>query len=195
VDRSLPPATRQRLALLRAILGGLEAQGWDRVTSRDLGRWIGATPDTVRKDLSGTGPGTPGAAYEVADLLRRLNDLVPRPAARKTVLAGLGTLGLSLAGAGDGPGGPWTFVAGFDGRPNRLEQADLPFPLHPSTEIVPVCLRLGIEAAVLAVGPTEAQKVAERFVQAGVRTLVNYSPAVLRVDRNRIEVWEFGGVF
>jgi redox-sensing transcriptional repressor len=178
---------------MRALLTGLEAQGWDRVTSRDLGRWIGATPDTIRKDLAGTSPGTPGAAYDVSDLLRRLTEFLPRPQARKTVLVGLGTLGISLAGAGDGPGGPWTFVAGFDGRPNRLEQVDLPFPVHPSTEIVPICLRLGIEAAVLAVGPSEAQRVAERFVQAGVRVLVNYASTVLRVDRNRVEVWEFGG--
>lgn len=182
----------RRLALLRQILAGLESQGWSRVTSRDLGRWVGATPDTIRKDLAGTGPGTPGAAYEVADLRRRLDDLLPPPPSRKTVLAGLGPLGLALVGETGHPG-PWTFAAGFDGRTNRLETVEVPFPIHSTTEIVPVCLRLGVEAAVLAVSPTETQKVAERFVQAGVRFLVNYSPVVLRVDRNKVAVWEFGG--
>lgn len=185
--------SRRRLVLLRQILAGLEAQGWDRVTSRDLGRWVGATPDTIRKDLSGSGPGNPGAAYEVAELRRRLDALVPPPPPRKTVLAGLGPFGLALVNE-PGPAGVWTFIAGFDGRPNRLETVEVPFPIHSTTEIVPVCLRLGAEAAVLAVAPAETQKVAERFVQAGVRFLVNYSPTVLRVDRNRVEVWELGGV-
>ena len=184
--------TRRRLELLRRILESLIGQGWTRVTSHDLARWIGTTPETIRKDLSGTGPGTPGAAYEVTELRERLDRIVQPAPPRKIALAGLGELGLALAG---GPSHPshWPFLVGFDGRPNRLETVDLPFPLHPTTEIVPVCLRLGIETAVLALGPSEAQRVAERFVQAGVRRLVNYSPVALRVDRNRFEVEEFGG--
>lgn len=182
----------RRLALVRQILAGLEAQGWDRVTSRDLGRWVGATPETIRKDLTGIGPGNPGAAYEVAELRRCLDRAAPSVPVRKTVLAGLGPWGLALAGDSGQPG-PWTFAAGFDGRTNRLETVEVPFPIHSTTEIVPVCLRIGAEAAVLTVPPQEAQKVAERFVQAGVKFLVNYSPVVLRVDRNRVEVWEFGG--
>lgn len=184
--------TRRRLGLLRQILAGLEAQGWERVTSRDLGRWLGTTPDTVRKDLAGVGPGAPGAAYEVAELRHRLDALVPPAPLRKTVLAGLGTLGLALVGEPGQPG-LWTFSAGFDGRPNRLETVEVPFPIYSTTEIVPVCLRWGAEAAVLALAPGETQKVAERFVQAGVRFFINYSPVALRVDRNKVEVWEFGG--
>jgi len=184
--------TRQRLALLRRLLAALEAQGWTRVTSRELARWMGTSADTIRKDLSGSGQGTPGAAYEVAELRGRLDRIVAPPLPSRTVLAGLGGLGLGLAGRPGEPS-PWTFVAGFDGSPNRLETVDLPFPLYPTTQIVPVCLRLGVETAVLALGAAEAQRVAERFIQAGVRRLVNYSPMFLRVDRNRIEVDEFGG--
>jgi len=183
--------TRHRLDLLRQVLHGLDGETWVRVTSRDLARWVGTTPEIIRKDLSGAGAGTPGAAYELGDLLERLDRLVPLPPRRKTVLAGLGELGLALA-QGNGAG-PWALVAGFDGRPNRLETVEVPFPVFPTTEIIPVCLRLGIESAILALGPLETQKVAERFIQAGVRHLVNYSAAVLRVDRNRVEVHEFGG--
>jgi len=188
-SRALPDASRRRLALIRGLLDGLEAQGWDRVTSRDLARWVGTTPDSVRKDLAGSGPGTPGAAYDLGDLRRRLDALLPPPVVRKTVLVGLGDLGLALAASPS----PWTFAAGFDGRPNRLETVEVPFSIHSTTEIVPVCLRLGAEAAVVAVTAAEAQKVAERLVQAGVRHIVNYSPTLLRVDRNKVEVREFGG--
>lgn len=189
MTRRLPEATKRRLTLLKQILRGLEAQGWERVTSREIGRWLGATPDTVRKDLAGTGPGNPGAAYEISDLRRRLETLIPNPPLRKTVLVGLGELGIALAQ--DPSRG--IFVAGFEGRPNRLETVEVPFPIYSTTEIVPICLRLGIEAAVLTVSASEVQKVAERLVQAGVKQLVNYSTNVLRVDRNRLEVWELGG--
>lgn len=184
--------SRRRLILMRQLVAQLELQGWDRVTSRDLGRWIGATSDTVRKDLAGTGSGVTGAAYDVGELKRRLEVLVPPPPPRKTALAGLGTLGLGLTGEPGHPG-RWTFAVGFDGRPNRLETVEVPFPIHSTTEIVPVCLRLGIEAAVLAVGPNETQKVAERFVQAGIRYLVNYSTVTVRVNRNLVQVLEWSG--
>jgi redox-sensing transcriptional repressor len=184
----LSEAARRRLALLRRLLRGLEGAR-DHVTSRDLARWLGATPDTVRKDLSGVGAGTQGAAYQLSELRERIDRLAPPPPPRKTALAGLGELGLALA---SGEAGPWAFLVGFDARPNRLETVDLPFPLYPTTEIVPVCLRLGIERAVLAVAPAEAQRIAERFVQAGVRHLVNYTPTALRVDRHRVEVEEMG---
>jgi len=183
----LPEATRRRLDVLRRLLEDLEGQGRQRVTSRELGRWIGATPDTIRKDLAGSGPGNPGAAYEVGDLRQRLELLLPSRVYR-TALVGLEDLGLALAE------GPFSFVAGFEARTNRLEQVDLPFPLFPTTEIVPVCLRLNVEAAVLAVRAGEAQRMAERLVQAGLKRLVNYSRTVLRVDRHRVEVWERGYV-
>lgn len=188
--RPIPEASRRRLTLLKHILRGLEAQGWERVTSRELARWLGSTPDSVRKDLAGTGPGSPGAAYEVSDLRRRLEVLLPARGPRKTVLVGLGDLGIALVNEGQ----RWSFLAGFDGRPNRLETVEVSFPIYSTTEIVPICLRMGIEAAVLAVSAQEAQKVAERLVQAGVRQLINYSTTALRVDRNKVEVHEFGAL-
>ena len=183
--RPLPEATRQRLELLRRLLEDLENQGRHRVNSRELGRWVGAAPHTVRKDLAGSGPGNPGAAYEVSELRQRLDQLLPAPVPSRTALVGLGELGLALALS-------HSFLVGFDGRPNRLEQAELPFPLFPTTEIVSACLRMAIDTAFVAVPAIEVQRLAERLVQAGVRRLVNYSPAVLRVDRNRTEVWERG---
>ena len=182
--------SHSRLVLLRLVLRGLDPLTWHRVTSRDLARWVGSTAESVRKDLASLGPSHPGAAYDVAELLERLDAALPIRAEPKTALAGLGELGLGLAA---NPGSSWTFVAGFDGRPNRLETVEVPFPVFNTTEIVAVCLRVGLEAAVLALPAAEAQKVAERFVQGGVRHLINYSPAVLRVDRNKVDVQEFGG--
>ena len=71
----LSEAARRRLLLLRRLLRQLADR--DRVTSRDLARWLGTTPDVVRKDLSGSGPGTPGAAYELTDLRDRVDRLLP----------------------------------------------------------------------------------------------------------------------
>ena len=119
-SRPLPEATRQRLELLKRILEELESLGRQRVNSRELGRWVGATPNTVRKDLAGSGPGTPGAAYEVADLLQRLAGLLSPSLPHRTALVGLGDLGLALAQ------GNVTFLVGFDGRPNRLNRPTSP---------------------------------------------------------------------
>jgi len=177
----------ERLGLLRRLVAGLPAAGRSTVTSRDLGRWLGVSAETVRKDLSGLGSPSPGAAYDAVDLAERLARRFSEPEEPGvTVLVGLGPLGLALGG--------WTFAAGFDGGINRLETVDVPYPVYPTTEIIPVCRRLGAQTAVLAVPAGDAQRLAERLVQAGLRRLVNYGPAALRVDRHRVEVSERGGL-
>jgi len=183
--------TQQRLEQVRRVLSTLTGHGWTRVTSRDLARWLGASAETIRRDLMELGPGRPGAAYEVAELRSRLDERLGPLPPRCAALAGLGNLGRGLAASPPESLG-WPFTVGFDPSPNRLETVEVPFPVFPTTEIVPVCHRLGIDSAVLCLEAVNVQRAAERFIQAGVRLLVNYSPVVLRVNRNQIEVWERG---
>jgi len=190
---------------MAAILGDLVAQNRDRVTSNELARWLGTTPASVRKDISlcraplATGepprPHLGGSAYQPAELLQRLqshlNPMTPAPL--RTAVAGLGDWGLGIAAElARTPDAKFLLVAGFDSRTNKLEQLDMSFPLWPTTEITAVCLRLGIELAVLAVPPHESQKIADRFVLGGVRRIINYTTTVLRVNRRQVWVRECG---
>ncbi|NNM68018.1 MAG: hypothetical protein HKM06_08420, partial [Spirochaetales bacterium] len=187
-----PPA-RARLNLLYALLPELLQSGRFQATSRDLARWLGATPVTVRKDLSWLGTGTPGAAYDLGRLLSSLETFLEPRRALKTGLVGLGDEGLAVwSSLKKCPAQRYEMIVGFESRLNRLEQLELPFSLHPTTEIIGVCLRRGVEAAFLCVEPDEAQRCAERLVQGGVRYLVNYSSKVLRVNRHQVSVRECG---
>ncbi|MEI8093392.1 MAG: winged-helix domain-containing protein [Spirochaetales bacterium] len=209
------PATLERLALMAAMLADLAAAYRDKVTSNDLARWLGTTAATVRKDIGWTrggpsgvigrsayhpGEGPPagslgGTAYPVAELALRIQAyLHPEPRVPlKTGLAGLSDAGLAFASdLQREPEGPYRLLAGFDSRANRLEQLEVTFPLWPTTDITAVSLKLGLEAAILMVPAGDAQRVAERFVQGGVRRLVNYSSAVLRLNRRQVWVRECG---
>ena len=190
---TIPSPARARLNLLYALLPELIQSGRFQATSRDLARWLGATSVTVRKDLSWLGSGTPGAAYDLGRLLSSLETFLEPRRALKTGLVGLGDEGLAVWNSlKKCPAQRYELVVGFESRLNRLEQLELPFSLHPTTEIVGVCLRRGIEAAFICVEPDEAQRCAERLVQGGVRYLVNYSSKVLRVNRQQISVRECG---
>lgn len=205
-DGSVPgpsPATVERLELMAAILVDLATAHRDKVTSNDLARWLGTTAATVRKDIGWTlgppatkGPtgNLSGTAYPTAALAQRI-DAYLHPGPRvplKTGLAGLGDAGLAMAADLQRPGGPYNLLAGFDSRANRLEQLEVKFPLWPTTDITAVSLRLGLEAAILMVPDADAQRVAERFVQGGVKRLVNYSSTVLRLNRRQVWVRECG---
>lgn len=189
----LPAPVRERLLLLMGILGDLAQTGREKVTSRDLARWLGTTPATVRKDLTWIGPASSGAAYAVDLLLQRLKEVLEPKRPWKTAIAGLGDWGLALWGELQTSAlGLFEIKAGYDSRTNRLETLSLPFPLFPTTEIVGSSLRLGLEAALIAVPAPEAQRTADRFIQGGVRFLINYSPTILRVNRHQIRVRECG---
>jgi len=187
---------------MQAMLGDLVALHRDTVTSNELARWLGTTAATVRKDLSwcpmrAGEAATGGSAYQPAELARRIDTYfhpTPRQPLR-TAVAGLSDWGLTLTEElilrTDSP---YQLLAGFDSRANRLEQLEVNFPVWPTTDITRVSLRLGLEAAILLVPAMEAQKVAERFVQGGVKRIVNYASSVLRL--NRRQVWlEERGVF
>jgi redox-sensing transcriptional repressor len=185
---------------MRAMLGDLLALHRDAVTSKELARWLGTTAATVRKDLSWCRAVAPeatsvGSAYQPAELARRIETYF-HPTTRvpfKTAVAGLSEWGVTLTEELLlHPDSPYQLLAGFDSRANRLEQLAVDFPVWPTTDITRVSLRLGLEAAILLVPAAEAQKVAERFVQGGVKRIVNYSSSVLRLNRRQVWLRECG---
>ncbi len=176
------PRTVARLSLYRRILNVLQAEGETHVVSRRLAALAGRTAAQVRRDLMAVGcAGSPSRGYEVAALLEALRAFLDAPGGQDVALVGVGNLGKALLTHFAGRRPNLAITAAFDIDPakaNRTIQGCRVWPVERLEEVV---RSRGITVAIIAVPPEAAQEVAERLVRAGVRGILNFAPALLRV--------------
>jgi len=179
----LPLPARARLLHLTRILEDETGP----ISSARLEAITGWTSHTIRRDISGLGPqaGATPAGYEPAALRKAIRAALGLDRAIPFCVVGLGRLGsafLNLGGAGDQTAfGEFVLAAGFDTNVNRTEILPSPAPLYPAYKMREVIPRLGIEIALLCVPGSNAQAAAGRLVDAGIRGIVNFTPAALTV--------------
>ena len=98
-------------------------------------------------------------------------------------IVGLGRLGAALLENSLFEGSPFAVVAGFDSNVNRTEILRSTFPLFPASKMENVIREKNIEFALLAVAEKEAQKMADRLVECGIKGIANYTNTILAVPK------------
>ena len=84
--QQLSEPTLSRLPVYQRIAQELQRRGIDKTDSKQLGHLAGATPATVRRDLSGLGAlGTRGSGYEVATLIAQIDEALGGPISLSSV--------------------------------------------------------------------------------------------------------------
>jgi redox-sensing transcriptional repressor len=193
----IPAAARERLLkILRLLETGPVPGGGGALTSAELEALSGLPRKTIRKDISylisgsagpADGAGAVGscAGYSpevLGGAIRRALGLDRR---RKFCVVGLGRLGSAYLNAAAGPDpldyGEFELAAGFDTNVNRVEILKSPVPLFPAYKMAEVAGRLGLEIALLCVPAEAAQGAAERCAASGIRGIVSFAPAALKL--------------
>ena len=109
---------------------------------------------------------------------------------RKVCIAGLGRLGTALLDAGWFEDSEFELAAGFDINADRTEalrtlglrtKGGQSVPLYPVYKMRDVIYRFGIEIALLCVPPQAAQETAEKLAAAGIKGILNFCPAPVKV--------------
>ena len=178
--RSIPEATVARLAVYLRVLGGLADGGRSTVSSGELASAAGVNPAGLRKDLSHLGPcGTRGVGYEVGTLRDRIARVLGVERSRACVLVGIGNLGAALADyAGFGSRG-FEFVGLFDATPDRVGRRVGGQVVRPVDDLEAVVAQTHASLGVIATPAEVAQRVCDRLVAAGVRSILNFAPVTL----------------
>ena len=183
MELQISKPTRERLIRLVRLLDQLEKAGKKTVSSAEIQQRTGWTSFTVRRDVSSLGIHCSSpAGYETSllkDEIRRKLNLGTDE--KHCCIVGLGKLGVALAAYGGFSNSTFKIDAGFDTSVNRTETLKTPFPLYTTTRMESVIKSLGIEYAILAVPENSAQEMALRLAACGIRGIVNYTPAILRV--------------
>lgn len=184
--RDIPQATIARLPIYHRVLGTMDTQGVHTVCSDDLARACGVTAAMLRKDLSYLGSyGTRGVGYHVASLAFHISRELGMSVPYGVVLVGFGNLGRALASYRAFGLRGFTLVGIFDsdhrviGEPILI--GDEPLRVLSVEHLGEVVQFTGARIGVIATPAEAAQPVCDAMVAAGIRSILNFAPAVLSV--------------
>ena len=186
--RPIPEATIGRLPVyLRALVDFAES-GAGTVSSESLAGAAGVNSAKVRKDLSHLGSyGTRGVGYDVAYLIHQIRRELGLTQDWPIVIAGIGNLGHALANYRGFPERGFSVAALVEVDPAKVGQRIGSLPVHHVDDLPALVRDHGITIGVIATPAAAAQEIADQMVQAGIRSILNFAPAVITVP-DRVSV-------
>jgi redox-sensing transcriptional repressor len=185
VHGSEPRLSRAGVGRLSLYLRRLEAllrEGAATVSSGALGEALGVTDAQVRKDLACLGGlGHPGVGYDAPALIAAIRRALGIDREWRAALVGVGNLARALLRYHGFADRGFRIVALFDADPAKVGQRVDGLEVFAADQMARVAAARGVELAILAVPAAAAQATAEALAAAGVRGILNFAPAVLRL--------------
>jgi redox-sensing transcriptional repressor len=181
----IPEMTIRRLSVYTRCLRELEEDNVKTISSQDLAERFNLNSAQVRKDLAYFGEfGVRGIGYYVAGLKNELQRILGLDRAWPVVLVGFGNLGSALFHyKGFGSQG-FRIAAIVDDDPAKVAREVDSVPILASREIARQIKARGIQIAIVAVPSESAQPVTDQLVAAGIKAILNFAPARLKVPRD-----------
>jgi redox-sensing transcriptional repressor len=178
----LSRASVGRLSLYLRCLEDLLGEGVSKVSSGVLGEALGITDAQVRKDLASLGNlGHPGIGYAAPELVAAIRRALGIDREWRVALVGVGNLARALLRYPGFTRRGFRIVALFDVDPTKVGQHLDGLEIHTPEQMPAVVAATSADLGVLTVPTTAAQTVADAFVGAGIRGLLNFAAGVLRV--------------
>lgn len=172
----------RRLSIYLRVLGGLEREGEETVSSQVLADRAGTTAAQVRKDLSLFGSfGKRGLGYLVTTLRDELRGILGVSRKWRVALVGIGRMGAALLEYPHFRARGFEFVAVYDSDPEKVGSRRGMLTVEDAQVLEESLRETGIEIVVLTVPAAAAQEVADAAVRAGVRGIMNFAPVALKV--------------
>src|SRR5215213_4747566 len=175
-------ASAARLSLYLRCLEGWRRDGVETASSTALADALGVGAAQVRKDLAYLGRvGRRGVGYRVADLAAGIRSALGIDREWPAVLVGAGNLARALLRYRGFAERGFRIVALFDADPAKVGQSIEGLEVRPVAELRRRVRLLRVELGIVAVPWEAAQEVGERLAAAGVKGVLNFAPAVLRL--------------
>ena len=181
-ERSIPEATVGRLPVYLRALVDVAATGTSTISSEELAEAAGVNSAKVRKDLSHLGSyGTRGVGYDVAYLIHQIRRELGLTQHWAIVIAGIGNLGHALANYRGFAERGFRVAALVDEDPAKVGERVGDLRIHHVDDLTDLVASHDIAIGVIATPAGAVQDVADRMVEAGVRSILNFAPAMLTV--------------
>jgi len=181
----IPEMTVRRLSVYTRCLRELEEDGVKTVSSQELADRFNLNSAQVRKDLAYFGEfGVRGIGYYVSGLKTELQRILGLDREWPVALVGFGNLGSALFHyKGFGRQG-FRIAVIFDDDPAKADREVDGVPIFTTRDVAREVKARGVQIAIVAVPTEAAQSVAEQLVAAGIKAVLNFAPARIRVPND-----------
>jgi len=177
--------TVRRLSVYARCLLQLEEDGVKTVSSQDLAERFNLNSAQVRKDLAYFGEfGVRGIGYYVSSLKAELQRILGLDREWPVALVGFGNLGSALFHyRGFGRQG-FRIAVIFDDDPAKVGREVDGVPIFSTRDLAREIQARRVQMAIVAVPAEAAQSVADQLVVAGIKAVLNFAPARIRLPRD-----------
>ena len=180
--RPIPEATVGRLPVYLRVLVEMAEGGETTVSSEGLAEAAGVNSAKVRKDLSYLGSyGTRGVGYDVAYLIHQVRRELGLTQDWPVLIAGIGNLGHALANYKGFAERGFRVVALVDADRAKVGEVVAGLQVRSVDEMPELVREHDVAIGIVSTPAAAAQEVADRMVEAGVRSILNFAPAVIAV--------------
>jgi len=180
--RRISESTIHRLSLYYRALTLVEKEGHETVSSKELARREKLTPAQVRKDLSFFGSfGTRGLGYPVAELKRQMASILGLDRTWRVALIGVGNIGSALVSYKEFARQGFHIIKLFDNDQRKIGSNHKGIVVSDVKQLGNELKEARIEMVVIAVPATVAQDIIDEVVKAGIKAILNFAPANLKV--------------
>lgn len=175
-------AVIRRLPVYLRYLQHLRDMNVPTVSSHELGQNLDMNPAQIRKDLAYFGEfGRKGIGYDVQYLIDKIKQILKLDRRRNVALVGAGNLGTALSNYNRYTNEKLKIVAIFDSEPEKIGVRVGTLEVQPVETLPQVVKELEIKMGIITVPASEAQKVADQMVKAGIKGILNFAPVILKV--------------
>ena len=180
--QGIPEATISRLPVYLRALYALADRGIATVSSEELATAAGVNSAKLRKDLSHLGSyGTRGVGYDVDYLVYQVSRELGLTQDWPVVIVGAGNLGRALANYGGFATRGFRIAALLDCDPGVVGSMIGPHTVCSADYMEEVVAARAVSIGVIATPAGGAQGVCDRLLAAGVTSILNFAPIVLKV--------------
>jgi redox-sensing transcriptional repressor len=154
------------------------------ISSERLADMAGVNAAKVRKDFSYLGSyGTRGVGYDVEYLLVQISRVLGLTEDWPVVIVGIGNLGHALANYKGFAARGFRVAALVDADRTKVGEVLGGITVQPLDKLPEIAAAEHLAIGIIATPAAAAQNVADRLVEAGVTSILNFAPAIISVPR------------
>lgn len=154
------------------------------ISSEEIAQRTDISAFQIRKDLANFGRfGQPGTGYNVVDLKRYLLNIIGGKEMCNLGLVGVGNLGSALLNYRGFEEEGLKFVAAFDNDKDKVGKVCGNVIVEHIDNMKESVSRNNVHIGIIAVLADNAQLVADKLIETGIFSILNFAPAVINVPK------------